>query len=48
MLDLDNLSPEQYRARYEALQAQARSRAKAPEPVARFSEIPPAPMCICA
>ncbi|OYV36311.1 MAG: hypothetical protein B7Z80_15930 [Rhodospirillales bacterium 20-64-7] len=42
MLDLNNLTPEQYRARYEALQARARSRAAAPKPVALFAEIPSA------
>ncbi|MDR3408883.1 MAG: DUF1989 domain-containing protein [Methylovirgula sp.] len=39
MQDLDKLTPEQYRARYEALQAKARSRAAASKPVAKFSEI---------
>ena len=39
MLDLDKLTPEQYRARYEALQAQARARAAAPKPVASFADI---------
>ncbi|MDE8342521.1 MAG: DUF1989 domain-containing protein [Acidocella sp.] len=42
MLDLNNLSPEQYRARYEALQARARLRATAPKPVTVFAEIPAA------
>jgi urea carboxylase-associated protein 2 len=42
MLDLNNLTPEQYRARYEALQEQARSRAAAAEPIAASAEIPPA------
>ena len=39
MLDLDKLTPEQYRARYDALQAQARRRAAAPKPVAHFAAI---------
>jgi len=39
MLDLDKLTPEQYRARYGALQAQARARAAAPKPVASFVDI---------
>jgi urea carboxylase-associated protein 2 len=39
MLDLDNLTPEQYRARYEALQAKARARAASPNPVATFTDI---------
>ncbi|MDD2704298.1 MAG: DUF1989 domain-containing protein [Acidocella sp.] len=39
MLDLDNLTPEQYRARYEALQETARARAASPKPVAKFSDI---------
>ncbi len=30
LLNLDKLTPEQYRARYEALQARARARAAAP------------------
>ena len=38
-MDLDALSPEQYRARYEALQAAARARAAGPAPAARFAEI---------
>ncbi|OYV36561.1 MAG: hypothetical protein B7Z80_15235 [Rhodospirillales bacterium 20-64-7] len=42
MLDLNNLTPTQYRARYEALQEQARHRATSPEPVAQFPEISPA------
>ncbi|MDE1895908.1 MAG: DUF1989 domain-containing protein [Rhodospirillales bacterium] len=41
MLDLDKLNPAQYRERYEALQATARSRAAAPKPVAAFIEIKP-------
>ena len=40
MLDLNKLTPGQYRARYEALQAQARSRAAAPKPEAVFADIP--------
>jgi uncharacterized protein len=39
MLDLDKLTPEQYRARYETLQAKARARASAPKPVTKFAEI---------
>jgi urea carboxylase-associated protein 2 len=39
MLDLDKLTPEQYRARYEALQTQARARAAAPKPVTKFADI---------
>jgi hypothetical protein len=42
MLDLNNLTPEQYRACYVAPQAQARSRAAAAEPVAVFAGIPAA------
>nr|WP_295740060.1 urea amidolyase associated protein UAAP1 [uncultured Acidocella sp.] len=41
MLDLDKLSPADYRARYEALQAAARARAAAPQTAASFPEIPP-------
>lgn len=37
--DLDGLSPAEYRARYEALQAAARRRAAGAAPVARFAEI---------
>ncbi len=40
MLDLDRLTPEQYRARYEALQAAARARAAAPPPMPAISNIP--------
>ncbi len=40
MLDLNKLTPAQYRARYEALQAQARARAAAPKPEAVFVDIP--------
>ena len=42
MLDLNSLTPAQYRARYEELQARARSRAALPEPVAVFTDIAPA------
>lgn len=42
MLDLNNLTPDQYRARYEALQEKARSRAAAPKPEAVFADIPAA------
>ncbi len=42
MLDLNNLTPAQYRARYEALQTQARARAAAPKPEAMFATIPAA------
>lgn len=41
MLDLDKLTPEQYRARYEALQAAARARAASPKPDAAFAAIAP-------
>ena len=41
MLDLNKLTPDQYRARYQALQSRARLRAAA-EPAARFAEIPAA------
>ncbi len=41
MLDLNDLTPQQYRARYMALQAQARARATN-EPVALFADIPAA------
>jgi urea carboxylase-associated protein 2 len=40
MLDLDNLTPAQYRARYEALQDAARARAGSPLPDVAFAEIP--------
>jgi urea carboxylase-associated protein 2 len=40
MLDLDKLTPAQYRARYEALQAAARARAGSPLPDASFPDIP--------
>lgn len=40
MLDLNNLTPAQYRARYENLQAQARARAASPVPEAKFVDIP--------
>jgi urea carboxylase-associated protein 2 len=40
MLDLDRLTPEQYRARYEALQEAARARAAAPPPLPAISNIP--------
>lgn len=40
MLDLDKLTPPQYRARYEALQEAARARAASPVPVSSFTEIP--------
>jgi urea carboxylase-associated protein 2 len=40
MLDLNNLTQAQYRARYESLQAQARARAATPNPVAEFGGIP--------
>ncbi|MDR3505518.1 MAG: DUF1989 domain-containing protein [Acidocella sp.] len=39
MLDLNKLTPEQYRVRYEALQAQARARAAASKPVTKFADI---------
>jgi urea carboxylase-associated protein 2 len=39
MRDLDDLTPAEYRARYEALQAKARARAGSPKPVAKFSDI---------
>ncbi len=39
MLDLDKLTPAQYRARYEALQAAARARAASPKPGADFATI---------
>jgi len=39
MLDLDKLTPAQYRARYEALQEAARARAASPKPSAQFAEI---------
>ena len=42
MLDLNALTPTQYRARYEALQERARARAAAPEPEAVFADIPAA------
>jgi urea carboxylase-associated protein 2 len=38
MQDLDKLSPEEYRARYESLQAKARARAAA-KPVTKFADI---------
>ncbi|GAA5266464.1 uncharacterized protein ACOSOMT5_P2891 [Acidiphilium sp. MT5] len=40
MLDLDNLTPAQYRSRYENLQARARARAALPHPEAKFAHIP--------
>lgn len=40
MLDLNTLTPAQYRARYEALQERARHRAASPKPVAAFADIP--------
>lgn len=39
MLDLDKLTPAQYRARYEALQERARARAAGPKPSPHFAEI---------
>lgn len=42
MLDLDKLTPAQYRERYEALQEAARARAASPKPVAEFTDIKPA------
>jgi urea carboxylase-associated protein 2 len=42
MQNLENLTPEQYRARYEALQEAARARAAAPVSVSSFAEIAPA------
>ena len=39
MLDLDKLTPAQYRERYEALQAAARARATAPKPETSFANI---------
>lgn len=39
MLDLDNLTPAQYRARYEALQEAARARAAKPKANAAFADI---------
>ena len=42
MLDLNNLTPDQYRALYDALQEKARSRAAAPKPEAMFADIPEA------
>jgi urea carboxylase-associated protein 2 len=39
-MDLDSLTPEQYRARYEALQAAARARAAAPPPSPAISNVP--------
>lgn len=41
MLDLDKLTPAQYRERYEALQEAARARATAPKPNAAFAAIQP-------
>lgn len=41
MLDLNRLTPAQYRARYEALQAAARARAARAKPDASFATIPP-------
>jgi uncharacterized protein len=41
MLDLDKLTPTQYRARYEALQARARARAASAKPSPHFAEIAP-------
>lgn len=41
VLDLDKLTPAQYRARYEALQEAARARAASPKPDATFAEIAP-------
>jgi urea carboxylase-associated protein 2 len=40
MLDLDKLTPEQYRARYEGLQEAARTRAAAPPSIPPIPEIP--------
>ncbi|MDE2239860.1 MAG: DUF1989 domain-containing protein [Rhodospirillales bacterium] len=40
MLDLDKLTPAQYRQRYEALQEAARARAASPKPETGFAEIP--------
>jgi urea carboxylase-associated protein 2 len=40
MLDLNNLTPEQYRARYAALQDKARSRAASAKPEVVFAAIP--------
>jgi hypothetical protein len=42
MLDLDEFTCEQYRARYEALQSRGRARAAAPKPMAEFADVPPA------
>ncbi|MDE1906312.1 MAG: DUF1989 domain-containing protein [Rhodospirillales bacterium] len=41
MLDLDKLTPAQYRDRYEALQDAARARSSAPRPQASFADINP-------
>ncbi len=42
MLDLDKLSPEQYRARYQALQAAARARAASPPSIPPIAALDPA------
>lgn len=42
MLDLDRLTPEQYRARYEALQAAARARAATPAAIPEIAALDPA------
>ncbi len=41
MLDLDRLTPEQYRARYEALQAAARARAATPAAIPEITALDP-------
>lgn len=41
MLDLDKLTPEQYRARYVALQEAARARAASPAPLPTIAPLPP-------